>query len=433
MRKGLDYLAQHPNVDRSRLGVTGLSGGGWQTIILSALDDRVAVSVPVAGFMSLVSRVLPHGEVGDIEQSPADLLGIADFPELIAMRAPKPTLLAYNAEDSCCFRGPVVKSRLYDDVLPFYRLFGKADALAWHENLDPSDHNYQLDNRIQSYKFFTKHFGLPVANGEIPAGQDIKSYDELVVGLPKDNLTILGLAKQFARDAQRPPVTDAAREREELKKVVRLSEVSVSNAFPLWNTKRKEVETLSYLLEFSNGLSATALWAKAIAAPSPAPATIVLNDKGKKEAGAEISERVNRDEQVLGLDLLLFGESAPSAPGIWGFSEFLSTVGDRPLGLEAAQLIAAAKWFSARSPSRKVRLESTGIRSQVIAMTAAALAPDLFSEIAVRQGAKSLQIVLDAPINYLDAPDLFCPDLYRRFDLDQLRQLAGSTRYAGLG
>jgi hypothetical protein len=56
MRKGLNYLDQHPNADRSRLGVTGLSGGGWQTIVLSALDPRVAVAVPVAGYGSLQSN-----------------------------------------------------------------------------------------------------------------------------------------------------------------------------------------------------------------------------------------------------------------------------------------------------------------------------------------------------------------------------------------
>jgi hypothetical protein len=49
MRRGLDYLYHHPHADPNRLGVTGLSGGGWQTIVLSSLDERVKVSVPVAG------------------------------------------------------------------------------------------------------------------------------------------------------------------------------------------------------------------------------------------------------------------------------------------------------------------------------------------------------------------------------------------------
>jgi len=68
MRKGLDYLASHSNVDPNRLGVTGLSGGGWQTVFLSGLDERVAVAVPVAGYSSLQQRVEEQERVEDHDE-----------------------------------------------------------------------------------------------------------------------------------------------------------------------------------------------------------------------------------------------------------------------------------------------------------------------------------------------------------------------------
>src|SRR5438132_1780034 len=69
MRRGLDYLYDHPSVDRDRIGVTGLSGGGWQTIFLSSLDTRVKVAVPVAGYSSTATKVEARkcGDLGNIE------------------------------------------------------------------------------------------------------------------------------------------------------------------------------------------------------------------------------------------------------------------------------------------------------------------------------------------------------------------------------
>jgi hypothetical protein len=91
----------------------------------------------------------------------------------------------------------------------------------------------------------------------------------------------------------------------------------------------------------------------------------------------------------------------------------IATTGERPLGIEAAQLIALADWLHAA----QVRLETRGIRSQVIARVAAALKPGLFREIVTRDGMKSLRHLLDAPVEYQAAPDLFCLDLYKQFDL----------------
>src|SRR5437667_11687230 len=136
MRRGLDYLYDHPSVDRDGIGVTGLSGGGWQTIFLSSLDTRVKVAVPVAGYSSTATKVeaRKYGDLGDIEQNGTDLLETTDYTHLTAMMSPRPALLIYNAEDDCCFRAPLVKPLIYDGIRPFFKLYGKEDVFQWYEN-----------------------------------------------------------------------------------------------------------------------------------------------------------------------------------------------------------------------------------------------------------------------------------------------------------
>lgn len=437
MRKGLDYLYEHPAVDRSRIGVTGLSGGGAQTIMLGSLDERVFAVVPVAGYCSILSGLeRPSTDVGvtHIEQFPSDMLSYADYPHLTALRAPRPTLLIYNAEDECCFRAPLVKPYIFDQVRPIFRLYGEENQLGWHENNDPSTHNYQLDNRLQAYRFFSRQFGQPVVDKEIPVDAEIKSAEELAVGLPQENLTILGLAKKLTNRIRRIPG-----DREKLKEIVRYSPVSVAHAWALGNSKSKGLETQSYDFEFSNGLGATGVWFKAIAASAPTSVTIVLNDDGKRASEEIVSDRVNRGEEVLALDLLFTGDMVPSLPSpdhlrrderfsrLWlplAYTQALASVGDRPLGLEAAQLIALIPWLH----KEKVRLQSSGIRSHVVALVAAALEPDLFSEVVIRNGMPSLLHLLEKPVQYRAAPDLFCLDLYKEFDLERLAEMARVKR-----
>jgi dienelactone hydrolase len=426
MRKGLDYLYSRPDVDLSRIGVTGLSGGGWQTILLSALDGRVAATAPVAGFSSLDSRLERPGDVGDVEQNATDLLAGQDYSHLTAMMAPRPTLLVYNAEDDCCFRAPLVKPYVFDQILPFFRLYGSEDKFAWHENFDPGDHNYQLDNRLQSYRFFAKHFGLAPVEVEAPVGGELATFEQLTVGLPADNLTILGLARQFAAKIERP-VMSADERQAALRRTLRYSDAEIDNTWALGSSSNKGLQTRSYRFDFRNGLSATGVWLAPLQG-GVAAATIVLNDKGKKSSDAAVSDRVNRGERVLALDLLFTGDIAPQNPGLFSYSEMLAATGDRPLGLEAAQLISLARWLRQNSGAAKVRIETTGIRSQVVAQVAAALEPELFSEVMVSGGMRSLRHLLDAPVEYEAAADLFCLDLFKLCDLDDLAAWAAPVK-----
>jgi dienelactone hydrolase len=441
MRRGLDYLYDHPNVDRSRIGMTGLSGGGWQTITLSSLDERVWAAVPVAGYASLVSQIERSSDMGDIEQDPTDYFVAFDNAHLTAMRAPRPTLLIYNAEDDGCYRAPLVKPYLFDQVQSFFALYGRSEDFQWHENTDPGTHNYQLDNRLQAYRFFAKHFHLAPIDSEMPSDAEVKSYDELVVGLPKDNLTMLRLAKNFALRIQREPAPSspadsdkwAVHEREKLRSTIRFHPVEVKHAWAEANTKEKGVETKSYRFGLSNGLGATGVWVNAITLPNAAPATVVLNDDGKRRAGDSVSERVNRGDHVLAVDLIFTGDSIPEdklqlLAQRQYFVQLLATLGDRALGIEAAQLIAITKWYRQVTKADRVRLDCTGLRSQTVALIASALEPTLFNEVSVHRGMRSLSYLLDAPVTPLAAPDLFCLDLYKIFDLNSIVSLTQPTR-----
>jgi dienelactone hydrolase len=433
MRRGVDYLWEHPNTDRQRIAVTGLSGGGWQTITLSSLDERITASVPVAGFASTRTRVeaREHGDLGDIEQNATDFLVKIDYPHLVALRAPRPTLLAYNAEDDCCFRGPMAKPYIYDAIRPIYRLYGKEDALQWHENRDPGNHNYQLDNRVAAYRFLSKCFGLQPVEGEAPIDSEIKSYEELEVGLPQDNLTILGLARKVAASNPVPPVPSEPGQRdrwtsagrESLGVVVRLRPVEISSVWNVMNSKNKGLETLSYQFLMSNGLSATGVLLRSITSPADAPATIVLHDKGKGEASSIVSDRVNRGEQVLAADLLLMGDSWKGLDSA-SYVEILHAMGDRVLGMQVAQMHALTRWARKLSAGGKVRIEASGPRSQMTALTAAALQPELYSAVSVSDGIQSLGYLLEKPVEFEEAPELFCLDLFRHFDVSQIAALA---------
>lgn len=433
MRKGLDFLESHPRVDREALGVTGLSGGGWQTIVLSALDERVRVAVPVAGYSALISRIERGGSVGDIEQNATDMLVGQDYTHLTAMRAPGPTLLIYNNEDDCCFRAPLVKPYIFEAVRPFFGLMGDQHDLAWHTNKAPGDHNYQLENRVQSYRFFSKHFGLPLVEEEIPVAREIKTFEELVVGIPSDNLTILGLARQFARRIQRTPVPVSPDDKKQwqesqrgkLRELLRYEDVNIHHRWAIQNSEKRGITSESYRFEFSDRLSAVGVWLKSITSTDDSPATIILHDEGREEAAAEVSERLNRGEQVLVVDLIFRGEVSP--PRTHSYTQLLRTVGSRPLGIQVSHLVALAKWITEGVTPSRLRMETNGIRSQTTGLIAAGLHPDLFSEVVIESGMGSLNYLLETPVRYHDAPDLFCLDLMTEFDIDELIELAAPS------
>lgn len=451
MRRGLDYLYNDPHVDRSRIGMTGLSGGGWQTLVLGSLDTRIGPAAAVAGFSTMTTSI-EHPEYHDFEQNAADVRQVDDYAQLDAARAPRPTLFIYNSMDDCCFRADIVKQGVYLDIKPFYALYNEPENLHWHMNLNPGTHNYGIDSRQVAYKFFNDAFRLNESAMEHPdTDAEVLPYRDTVVGgLRKDNLTILLLAQSFAKSIHHEVPADhgAAWQQSQrvlLRKVVRYTPVTVAHAWPINATHEKGVESMGYRFEFSNGLSATGVFFRSATAPENAPATILIADAGMPSVMIDVANQVNRGRRVLVLDPLFFGENVPDTGGtLEQFDLLLNSVGQRPLGLEAAQVAGAARWLdtnlahgsptpgtaspNARPRVSPVQIITTGLRSETVAMVAAALEPELFSEFDAQKSIPSFAYAFEHPLTYHEAPELMCLDLYRDFDLNTLAAMASPVK-----
>jgi dienelactone hydrolase len=452
MRRGLDYLYQDPDVDRSRIGVTGLSGGGWQTILLSSLDARVGPALPVAGFSSLTTAIEHPDYAGDAEQNATDIRKVADYALLAATRAPRPTLLIYNDMDDCCFRAGIVEQGVYSDIKPFFALYGKPGNLQWYENQIPGTHNYQIDSRERSYGFFDSVFHLDASPKEDPGTDaEVRTYAELTVGLPENNLTIQSLAQSFAKQIRHELPSQlspqwAQAQRDVLRRVAGYSPVTVTHAWPINATHEDNLESHSYRFEFSNGLSATGVLFRSLTAPDKGPTTMLVSDFGMESTVDDVANDVDSGQRVLVFDPLFFGANLPgsSKSDLSQFAILLNSLGERALGLEASQVAAVARWLNLDldhgSPSpgslgtnltasaTPVSIVTTGARSETVAITAAALEPELFSRLESRQSISSLMDVFNHPSAYRDAPEMKCFSLYHDFDFNILAAIASPVQ-----
>jgi dienelactone hydrolase len=119
--RALDYLVSRPEVDATRMCVTGRSGGGAYSWFLAALDDRVKVIAPVAGITDLENYVVD----GTVEDH-CDCMFLVntyrwDYPLLAALSAPRPLLLANTDTDAHFPLTGVL--RTYGQVKHIYRLY----------------------------------------------------------------------------------------------------------------------------------------------------------------------------------------------------------------------------------------------------------------------------------------------------------------------
>jgi len=154
--RGLDVLESRPEVDRERIGLTGISGGGTSTAQISVFDDRILAAAPecyITNFSYLFKSEGPQ----DSEQNLVKFIqrGL-DHPDFIELRAPRPTLIMSTTRDFFSIQGALDS---YKESGQAYAAFDASSNLQM--TTDDDRHSFTKKNREAMYAFFQKHLKNP--------------------------------------------------------------------------------------------------------------------------------------------------------------------------------------------------------------------------------------------------------------------------------
>jgi dienelactone hydrolase len=166
--RALDFLADLPDVDTKRIAVTGGSGGGTQTFMLCAVDERPLISVPVV----IVSTTRQGGCT--CENISGLRIGTYNL-EFTALHAPKPLLLISADDDT-----RTMSERGFPELLQHYKMLGAMQNVS-HTALLQFPHNYNYVSRTAMYHWLNRHLDLGLIEPITESSYERLTQEELSV------------------------------------------------------------------------------------------------------------------------------------------------------------------------------------------------------------------------------------------------------------
>jgi dienelactone hydrolase len=172
--RAVDYLLTRKEVDPSRIGITGRSGGGTQSAYIAAMDDRIYACAP-ENYLTTFTRLLQTIGPQDAEQNMFNMISRGlDHPDYLIVRAPKPALMITTTRDMFSIQGVREHER---QVAGIYEAYGKSENFSRTE--DDAPHASTEKNRVAMYAFFQKSLNNPG-----------NSNDEVIVPLTNEEIQV---------------------------------------------------------------------------------------------------------------------------------------------------------------------------------------------------------------------------------------------------
>jgi len=151
-RKALDILCSREDVDETRIGCGGLSGGGMRTVFMAGIDPRIKCAVCV-GFMTtwndfLLNKSYTHTWMTYVPLLPREL----DFPEILGLRTPLPTLVLNDIDDPLYTQPEMqVADMILEDV---YRKAGAGDR--YRCSFYPGGHKFDAEMQQEAFDWYDR-------------------------------------------------------------------------------------------------------------------------------------------------------------------------------------------------------------------------------------------------------------------------------------
>lgn len=372
----IDFLQSLPDVDKKRISCTGASGGGSQTFILTAVDERIKVSAPV----NMISATMQGGCL--CENAPNLRLDASNL-EIGALMAPRPLLLVSCTGDWTS-NTPTVE---YPAIRSIYAHFGAEDKI--HQVQVDAEHNYNKESREAVYAWFAKWLlGVEDTSAYKEVPYQVESDDDLLVfsdrDLPShalkqdDILPTWTKLSQNEIDKRKPTNEDEHQTfREEMGRALQYSlGLHIPNSDEVTLTEPEGAFPTTYHADFSaqhivigrNGIGDVipAVLFRTEPLVGHDPVVVIVHPEGKEklinaETGQPlplIKELINSDRKVLIIDVFETGEH-----GEYERSEdtsYFTTYNRTTAALRIQDILTTLMYFSTRGDVSDVSLIGIG-------------------------------------------------------------------------
>jgi hypothetical protein len=374
----LTYLSSLPFVDARRIGVTGSSGGGNQTVFLSVADGRVEAAAP-CNAPTFIREHCNSGSDGycHCEALPGLVGSGVEYHDLLAAIAPRPVRVFSGIRDPLF---PIIGARrIVEEADIAYRALGVRNGCTDVEHY--CDHACPTAFREDIYRFFEQTLKRPGdAAGPGGEGEDIDLADPRLQALPSRPARFLSIA-----DLYRARLREVKPGRPKAAQINRLLGRKTSDSQAGCLVRWEERKWSRILLQTRDGAVLPTLIRKG----GRGPLVLAIADKGKAEALKQVADRI----PAVSFDWRGQGETAPPKD-IWyqRASHYLAIAGKTMAGGRVTDLIAVLSWLR-RKGLRVSRVVAFGGEASMIALLAA-LADDTVPRIVLRGLARTLK---DAP------------------------------------